>query len=139
VGLPFSFIHLSTADAVDRASLDRATWSANFAQAWSSHLFFFCGDLAPGNRLYARMFAPAFGIEEDPATGSACAALAGTLAERLSDSAGTFTWRIDQGVAMGRPSVIEASAEKRGRIAKVKVGGSTVVVGEGSMIIPSGY
>ena len=41
---------------------------------------------------------------------------------------------------MGRPSLIEASAEKRhGRTVKVKVGGSTVLVGEGSMAVPAGY
>ena len=38
---------------------------------------------------------------------------------------------------MGRPSYIEASAEKRsGRIVRVKVGGATVLVGEGEMSVP---
>jgi trans-2,3-dihydro-3-hydroxyanthranilate isomerase len=85
------------------------------------------------------MFAPALGIEEDPATGSASAALAGCLAERLPTD-GSFTWTIDQGIAMGRPSRLEASAEKlRGRPVRVKVGGATVLVGEGSMTVPAGY
>jgi len=120
--------------AVDRASLDRAAWSEHFARAWASSLYLFAGERAPGSRLYARMFAPAYGIEEDAASGSACAALAGRLAGRLSEREGTFTWRIDQGVAMGRPSLIEASAEKRaGRIARLKVGGYSVIVGEGNM------
>src|SRR6266853_1957849 len=130
VGVPFCFIHLANKEAVDRAALDRTAWAASFAQAWAPSLFFFAGELAPGSRLYARMFAPAYGIEEDPATGAACAALAGRLAGRLSEREGTFTWRIDQGVAMGRPSLIEASAEKRaGRIARLKVGGYSVIVG----------
>jgi trans-2,3-dihydro-3-hydroxyanthranilate isomerase len=80
------------------------------------------------------MFAPAYGIEEDAASGSACAALAGCLAGRLNEREGTFTWRVEQGVAMGRPSLLEASAEKRaGRAVKLKVGGHSVIVGEGSM------
>ncbi len=138
VGLPFCFIHLATKEAVDRAALDRAAWSANFARAWAPNLFLFAGELPPASRLYARMFAPAYGIEEDPATGSACAALAGCLADRLPSHDGTFTWQIDQGVAMGRPSLIEASAEKRqGRPVTVKVGGSTVLVGEGRMTVPA--
>ena len=141
VGLPFCFIHLANKAAVDRAALDRATRSANFAQAWSPNLFFFAGELPPASRLYARMFAPALGIEEDPATGSACAALAGYLAGRSPSQDVTFTWQIDQGVNMGRPSLIEASAEKSQgrRPGKVKVGGFTVLVGEGSMTVPAGY
>jgi len=134
VGVPFCFIELAERAAVDRASLDRAAWSEHFARAWAPSLYLFAGELAPGSRLYARMFAPAYGIEEDAASGSACAALAGRLAGRLSEREGTFTWRIDQGVAMGRPSLIEASAEKQaGRIVKLKVGGYAVIVGEGNM------
>jgi len=134
VGVPFCFIELAERAAVDRASLNRAAWLEHFARAWAPSLYLFAGELAPEGRLYARMFAPAYGIEEDAASGSACAALAGRLAGRLNEREGIFTWRIDQGVAMGRPSLIEASAEKRsGRVARLKVGGYTVIVGEGDM------
>ncbi len=139
IGLPFCFIHLANKETVDRAALDRTAWAASFAEAWAPSLFLFAGELAPASRLYARMFAPAYGIEEDPATGSASAALAGCLSDRSPIRDGTLTWQVDQGVAMGRPSLIEASAEKRhGRTVKVKVGGSTVLVGEGSMTVPVG-
>jgi len=139
VGVPFCFVHLAAKEMVDRAVLDRAAWSANFAKAWSPNLYLFAGGLEPGSRLYVRMFAPAYGIEEDPATGAGAGALAGCLAARSSDQDGTLTWQIDQGVAMGRPSLIEASAEKRhGRTVKVKVGGCTVLVGEGSITVPAG-
>jgi len=138
--VPFCFIELIDAAAVDRAALDRVVWAANFAQAWAPNLFLFTGRTQPGGSLYARMFAPALGIEEDPATGSGSATLAGCLAERVADRDGTFTWRIDQGVAMGRPSVLEAAAEKReGRIVNVKVGGSTVLIGEGSITLQPGF
>ncbi len=137
VGVPFCFVHLASKDAVDHAVLDRAAWSANFAKAWSPHLYFLAGRLAPGSRLYARMFAPALGIEEDPATGSGAAALAAFLAARSPGESGILRWEIDQGVAMGRPSFIEASAEKRpGKTARVRVGGATVLVGEGTMTVP---
>lgn len=140
VGLPFCFIHLASADVVDRAALDRAAWSARFAGAWSPNLFLFAGSITAGGQLHARMFAPAFGIQEDPATGSAAAALAGSLADRLADTDGTCTWRIAQGVAMGRPSLMEAAADKvAGRVVRIHVGGSTVIVGDGAMSIPSGF
>jgi trans-2,3-dihydro-3-hydroxyanthranilate isomerase len=140
VGVPFCFMRLADKGTVDRATLDRAAWSASFAQAWAPNLFFFAGELSPGSLLYARMFAPAYGIEEDPATGSASAALAGCLSDRASTRDGTLSWQINHGIRMGRPSLIHASAEKRrGRTVKVMVGGSTVLMGEGSMTVPAGY
>ena len=109
-GIPFCLIRLESAEAVDSAVLDRAAWNAHFAAAWAPNLFLFAGETAPGGRLYARMFAPALGVAEDPATGAASVALAGSLAGRLPAGDGVFDWHIEQGVAMGRPSLIEASA-----------------------------
>jgi trans-2,3-dihydro-3-hydroxyanthranilate isomerase len=135
-GVRFCFARVADKAAVDRAQLDRAAWARHFKDAWASNLYFFAGE----NDIYARMFAPALGVEEDPATGSAAVALAGALAGRLPATDGVMTWRIDQGVAMGRPSRLEASAEKRGgRVVRVKVGGTTVLAAEGSMSVPSGY
>jgi PhzF family phenazine biosynthesis protein len=75
-GLPFCFAQLSSNEVVDRAAINRSAWAATLARAWSPHVFFFAGNLQDGGKLYARMWAPALGVEEDPATGSACAALA---------------------------------------------------------------
>src|SRR5438552_12955163 len=135
-GVRFCFVRLADRTAVDRAALDRAAWSKHFANAWSPNLYLFAGD----QELYVRMFAPALGLDEDPATGSGAVAIAGVLAARLPAAEGTFTWRIDQGVAMGRPSRLEATAEKRGgRVVRMKVGGATVITGEGTMSVPAGY
>jgi trans-2,3-dihydro-3-hydroxyanthranilate isomerase len=137
VGTPFCFIRLADREAVDRARVDRAAWSRRFAGAFSDALHFFAGDVAAGGRLYARMLAPSFGIEEDAATGGAAATIAGSLANRLPDREGVFTWTIDQGVKMGRPSLLEASAEKRdGRAVRVMAGGCTVLVAEGTITVP---
>jgi trans-2,3-dihydro-3-hydroxyanthranilate isomerase len=138
LGLPFCFAHLADQAAVDRAAIDGAAWSTHLAHAWAPDIFLFAGSLQPGSRLYARMFAPGVGIVEDPATGSASATLAGTLAARTPEREGTLVWTIDQGVAMGRPSVIEASAEKReGGVLRAMVGGPTVIVAEGEMTVPA--
>jgi len=137
-GLPFAVVRLADRGTVDRAVLDRTAWSGHFARAWSPNVFLFAGDTASG-RLYARMFAPGLGVTEDPATGSAAAALAGALADADPAREGTFSWQIEQGVAMGRPSLIEASAEKRdGRTVRIRVGGGSAMVGSGTMAIPPG-
>jgi len=127
-GVPFCFLRLK-----DKAAVDRAAWLPQLAQAWSPNLYVFCGE----KDLYVRMFAPELGIEEDPATGSGAVALAGILASREKTD-GVFQWRIEQGVKMGRPSRIEASAEKRdGRVLRVRIGGATRVVAEGEMEVPT--
>jgi trans-2,3-dihydro-3-hydroxyanthranilate isomerase len=138
VGVKFCFVHLREPADVDRAVLDRPAWLRVFGKAWCSEIFFFAGDTAPGARLYARMFAPAFGIGEDPATGSAVAALAGALVARTTGPVGTrAAWTVDQGVLMGRPSRIDASAAKAdGGKLTIEIGGSTVLMGTGTMILP---
>jgi trans-2,3-dihydro-3-hydroxyanthranilate isomerase len=138
VGIPFCFIHLASQKAVDAAALDRQSWSATVAHTWAPPLFFFSGPFVPDGRLYARMFAPAFGIDEDPATGSACVALVGVLADRQRAREGSFSLHIDQGVAMGRPSAMLASAEKaEGAVKRLRLGGPSVIVARGTLAIES--
>jgi trans-2,3-dihydro-3-hydroxyanthranilate isomerase len=63
-------------------------------------------------RLRARMFAPLGGILEDPATGSACAALAAVLTSMAPGENVDLHYEIEQGVEMGRPSLLIASGRK---------------------------
>jgi trans-2,3-dihydro-3-hydroxyanthranilate isomerase len=138
VGLRFCFVRLADREMVDRAVLDKAAWAGGTAGSWSPHLYFFAGDYRE-ERLYARFFAPGVGVDEDPATGSACASLAASLAHRSPDRDGTYHLQIDQGVAMGRPSALEGTARKQdGRITEVVVGGHATIVGHGTMTLPSG-
>jgi len=83
------------------------------------------------------MFAPGLGVMEDPATGSAVAALAGYLGGLESSREGMNQWTIIQGVEMGRPSNIQLKFQKNNRkITEVSVGGASVLVCQGKMIIP---
>jgi trans-2,3-dihydro-3-hydroxyanthranilate isomerase len=138
VGLPFCFIELGSEAAVDRAVIDRPAWSRSLARGWSPHVFLFAGRLEHGGSLYARMFGPALGVEEDPATGSACAALIGALASGSEVADGDLRLAIRQGVAMGRPSAIDALARKRnGRVASVGVAGAVSPVATGEIEAPA--
>ena len=137
VGVPFCFAQLKSNEAVDRATINRAAWAATLARAWSPHIFFFAGDLRDGGKLYARMWAPALGVEEDPATGSACAALVGALASKPEFGGMAYRLSIQQGVSMGRRSEIEAEARKRdGVVTSVSVGGATAYLASGEIEVP---
>ena len=137
VGLPFCFAQLKSNEAVDRAAINRAAWTATLSRAWSPNLFFFAGGLRDGGKLYARMCSPALGIEEDPATGSACAALVGAMASKHDFGGTVYRLSIQQGVSMGRRSEIEAAARKSGgAVTSVSVGGATAYIASGEIEVP---
>ena len=138
-GVPFLFARFRDVGAVSRAKIDQGAWDRGLTSQGINEIFFFAdGGELPGSNLHARMFAPGFGIAEDPATGGAVAALAGYLVELQEPSSGSATWTVEQGVEMGRPSVLHLEADVRdGRIGGVRVGGQSVVVSEGMMEVPA--
>ena len=137
VGVPICFAQLNSNEVVDRAAINRAAWAATLSRAWSPHVFFFAGNLRDGGKLYARMWAPALGVEEDPATGSACAALVGAMVSKPDFGGMAYRLSIEQGVSMGRRSDIEAEARKRdGVVTSVSVGGATTYIASGEIEVP---
>ncbi|HEU0013759.1 MAG TPA: PhzF family phenazine biosynthesis protein [Longimicrobium sp.] len=134
-GVPFLFVPVRDRSALARARLDRAAWEAQVAGGWAPQVFPFC--LEPARDVvhaYGRMFAPALGIPEDPATGGVAAAFAGWLADHAGAPDGDGTLRCDlrQGVEMGRPSLLHVYADFRaGRLSAVRVGGHAVRMCDG--------
>jgi trans-2,3-dihydro-3-hydroxyanthranilate isomerase len=138
VGLRFCFVRLADGELLDRAALDKSAWAAGVAGGWSPDLYVFAGDYRDGAQVQARFFAPGVGVEEDPATGSACASIVASLAMRSPGRSGTYRLQIQQGVAMGRPSELEGTARKQdGRLAEVVVAGRAAIVGHGTITIPA--
>lgn len=136
MGPRFAFAQVGSAELVDRAQLDHQHWRRVLADAWAAQVFVFSGDLSDGSKLYGRMFAPAFGIPEDPATGAAAAAIVGSAALRNGVD-GLFRLDVVQGVAMGRPSFLSASAEiAGGSVSAIEVGGSCAFIAEGQIDVP---
>lgn len=129
VGLEFVFAELASRDALTRArpgptGIDvLASEGIPFA---ATHLYFRSGD---DFDIRARVFVPFF---EDPATGSANCALAALLTHYAEPESGDFSWRIGQGLEMGRPSLLEARTQKRaGKVVSAWIGGACVMVSEG--------
>jgi trans-2,3-dihydro-3-hydroxyanthranilate isomerase len=136
-GLPFLFVPVHNRDAVRRARIRREPWERSLAGQWADMVMVFALDPErPGSHVRARMFAPGLSVPEDPATGSACAALGGYLGLRAKATEGTLRWRVEQGFEMGRPSIIDIEADKQGgSITAVRVGGTTVMVTEGTLTL----
>jgi trans-2,3-dihydro-3-hydroxyanthranilate isomerase len=136
-GVPYLFIPVRDRGAVARSRVKPDAWDRALRGTWAPEVFVFSRDgERPDSDLHARMYAPGFGIGEDPATGSAAAAMAGYLARRAPRADGTLRWRLEQGFEMGRPSILEIEADvTRGEVTAVRVGGGTVLVCEGTMLI----
>ena len=134
-GLPFLFVALKDRGAVKRSRIRVDQWERTLGSAWASMIMVFSRDPErEGSDIRARMYAPGISVPEDPATGSACAALGGYLAARDTRADGTLRWIVEQGFEMGRPSIIEVEVDKAGgAITAVRVGGASVMIGEGTI------
>jgi trans-2,3-dihydro-3-hydroxyanthranilate isomerase len=134
-GVLFSFVPLAGLDAMRRCRPNTAHWTAAFGEGHGTGAFLFCRETVdPGHAFHARMFAPRSGIPEDPATGSAAAALAGVIARygRLSD--GEHELAIEQGYEMGRQSLIRLSMTLQGgQLTAGAISGEAIVVSEGTI------
>jgi trans-2,3-dihydro-3-hydroxyanthranilate isomerase len=87
-------------------------------------------------RWKTRMFAPAGGVAEDPATGSAAGPLAVHLARHGRIGFGEEI-EISQGAEIGRPSTLYARADGSAeQLERVEVGGNAVIVARGEFRLP---
>jgi trans-2,3-dihydro-3-hydroxyanthranilate isomerase len=133
-GSPFFIVPLVSRAAVDQAVVDLRAAAAMFEAAKITRrgLFIFSTDPGPdGATAYSRMM----GANEDPATGSASGPLGSYLVKHglvPAEKAGSIVSA--QGVKMGRPSRIHIKIDLAGgEIARVRVGGTSVLVGEGRL------
>lgn len=134
-GNPFTFVPLRGRDAVARSQPDPTRWDQAFGPDDPPCVYVFCRETAErGHHFHARMFAPRLGIPEDPASGSAAAAIAGMIMRFARPADGEREVIIEQGYAMGRPSLMRLFLTLRGgTLVGASVGGEAVVVTEGTI------
>jgi trans-2,3-dihydro-3-hydroxyanthranilate isomerase len=139
-GVPFLFVPLATRKAVDEATSAAGALAALLRSSTSdAHgVFLFSTEPAADRAtVYSRMFAPGLGIVEDPATGVASGPLGCYLVRHevvAPQQAGAMLSL--QGVRMGRPSHVHISIALTGSaITSVRVGGESVLAGEGTLYV----
>lgn len=134
-GNGFTFVPVKSLAAVGRAKPNRAVFDSALGDPPHGALFVFTDETAEASHdFHARMFAPAMGVTEDPATGSAVAAFAGVLSRFGGLKDGEHSVVIEQGYEIGRPSLIGLSLTiQGGALTAGAVGGHAVVVMEGAI------
>jgi trans-2,3-dihydro-3-hydroxyanthranilate isomerase len=133
-GADYTFVPVRNLAAIQKCRIDLAHWEA-IDRGAPSGAFVFCRQtVEQGHAFHARMFAPSFGINEDPATGSAAAAFAGVLARNETLADGEHAFKIEQGYEMGRPSLIELSISiNQGKLVSAAIAGEAILVAEGTL------
>lgn len=130
-GVPYLIVPLRSLDAIRRAHPDPTALQRLLPPDTCAYLFTREAQ-DPAHQIHARMFnANPLDLLEDAATGSAAGPLGAYLARHNILPPGTFV--IEQGYEMGRPSLIHVGVTEAGPI---RVGGQTVKVGEGVMVLP---
>lgn len=138
VGLPFAIAELADLETLASACPNLAAFTAA-GRRYSPEddqfsLFLYTQPPGKPGHLRARMFAPLDNVIEDPATGSASGALAALLASLRPDAELSLDIVIEQGVEMGRRSLIELNVRKSGGVVRgVRISGRCVAVMQGSI------
>jgi len=134
-GMPFTFVPVADLDAIARARPVHGAWGSAFGNDPHNCAYVYCREtLHRDSSFHARMFAPSFGVPEDPATGSAAAAFGGVVKAFDALPDGTHLVRIEQGYEMGRPSRIELEIDvENGKLHAERIGGRAVVVARGEL------
>jgi trans-2,3-dihydro-3-hydroxyanthranilate isomerase len=138
VGIPFALVHVTNLEAVKNAKPNIAAFEYcnehyGYPEEPVCIMIYYQSE---SGVVHARMFGPLSGIYEDPATGSAAAALAGLLASQDQRMDANIKYEISQGVEMGRPSEIFLEATKAaGEIEAIAIAGRCVAVITGTLSI----
>jgi trans-2,3-dihydro-3-hydroxyanthranilate isomerase len=134
-GNNFLYIPLKTLTAIHKTSIRNELLKVASAQLDSTELFVFTAETVyQASDFHCRMFAPLFGVPEDPATGSAAGPF-GCYLVRNGMSDGSLII-IEQGFEIGRPSLLKVHIEvSKDEITGVQVSGDVMLVSEGKLII----
>ncbi|MFH1844167.1 MAG: PhzF family phenazine biosynthesis protein [bacterium] len=137
-GLPMHIVPVASLDTIRAIKLQQNEADSIARDLGFGDLFVFtCETVSDDTDVHCRMFAPHFGIPEDPASGSATGALAAYLIKhRLIEIHDHVRIVSEQGLEMDRPSRLIVEADiKAGRPSRIQVGGECVLVGKGQIML----
>jgi trans-2,3-dihydro-3-hydroxyanthranilate isomerase len=134
-GLPHILVPLRTLNSLKQARVNRDRYYELIKTTWAKPVMIFCPEPhEKQNDISVRMFADAFGIPEDPATGSGNGCLAGYLVKHRYFGMSEIDIRSEQGYEMGRPSLLYLKAKEADGKIHIHVGGKSVLVAKGELV-----
>ncbi len=138
-GVPYVAVPVMGLAAAREIAFNNAAWlrlAPLDAAGKPASAYVYCRETVGVGAFHARTFVPGSPSYEDPATGSAAAALAGAIVAFDRHGDGALTVAIEQGIEMGRPSQIRLEIEVRaGAIAGARIGGHAVKVAAGILSV----
>jgi trans-2,3-dihydro-3-hydroxyanthranilate isomerase len=139
-GVPYPIVPLRSLSAIKRLRFRADLAHRELSRFGGSEMLVFTMETERADSaVHSRMFAPEFGIAEDPATGSAAGPLGAYLVKYGAMKAEpTAEIVVEQGIEMGRPSFLHVRITRdRDDITDVQVGGTCVSVGGGEISLPA--
>lgn len=135
-GAPFLFVPIKDLETIRQIKLRLDLWEKHLKTFEAPQVFVFTPETETKEAtVHARMFAPALGIAEDPATGAASGPLGCYLVKHglVPTINGQATILSEQGFEIKRPSFIhiEIQQQEDGQITGVNIKGECVHIGEG--------
>ena len=135
-GLPFIIVPLKTLAAVSQAKLNLDLYNESVANLPAQAILVFCPEtIASSRQLHVRVFTECFGIPEDPATGSANGCLAAYLAKYQYFGSPNIDITVEQGIEMGRASLLYLKANYTHENCPVSIGGRVIDIAKGEFIL----
>jgi trans-2,3-dihydro-3-hydroxyanthranilate isomerase len=135
-GLPFIIVPLKTLAAVSQAKLNLDLYTRTVANLPAQAILIFCPEtIDPNRQLHVRVFTECFGIPEDLATGSANGCLAAYLAKHQYFGSSDVDITVEQGIEMGRASLLYLRANYTPTDCPVSIGGRVINIAKGEFIL----
>ena len=132
-GLPFIIVPLKNLDAVKRARINPIKIHDFVKQTPAGILIFSPETYDKNNQLNVRVFVDAFGIPEDPATGSGNGCLVAYLSKNQYFGTHEVNIKVEQGFEIRRPSKLYLKAKKEYNRLSIYIGGHVVFVAKGKL------
>ncbi len=133
----FGFVPVANLEAIAKLRVAPVHWARAFTDRKVDGVYFYTRQSVRTHAAFhARMLAPDLGIAEDPATGSAAVGFAHVVQTFDGLPDGVHKRTIEQGLEMGRPSLIQLTMTiQRGKLEGVRIGGHAVRVAQGSLLV----
>jgi trans-2,3-dihydro-3-hydroxyanthranilate isomerase len=133
-GLPFVIAPLRTLEAVKKAKINQKLLPTLTKDVQAGVLIFCSQTYRKENNLNVRVFVDAFGIPEDPATGSGNGCLAAYLSYYKYFGSSKVEVTVEQGFEIRRPSILYLKADMVGEKIEVQVGGKVQLIAKGKLL-----